>query len=224
MAGDSKFASASWAKAKKAANAERSGLVQEKPRKVVQQLQDLKAPVQIEKNVPIPGEVTPKTKLSLEEYNIYLNTSYLKGVLIEKIYGPESFTTPLVQPSLTQSLTIQGSSGIGTLSTLPKESSTSTLFTPQVAAGASDPLSKVGVSGVHTLSGYSGRLHQPSTSHTPPGAVGGVGGEVKPQHKAKQDPVSQVTEQLGKIKVGEKPKQDVMKKEPEPKSKKKLGF
>ena len=66
--------------------------------------------------------------------------------------------------------------------TLPKEPSPST---PQVAAGAGDLLSKVGV---------------------------------KPQHKAKQDPVYQVTKQLGKIKIGKKPKQDVTKKGPKPKS------
>ena len=172
MAGDSKFASGSWAKAKQAANMERSGLVQKKPTKVVQQLQDLKAPLQIEKNAPIPGEVTPKTKLLHKEYNVYLNTPYLKGSPIEKIYGPESFITPLVQLSLIQPSTIHGSSGIGALSTLPKEPSTSTLFTPQVAAGAGDLLSKVGVSGVHTLSGNSGRLHQPSTPYTQPGTVG----------------------------------------------------
>ena len=56
------------------------------------------------------------------------------------------------------------------------------------------------------LPGNSGKLHQPSTPYTPPGAVGGVGGEVKPQHKAKQDPVYQVTEQLGKIRIGKNPK------------------
>ena len=96
--------------------------------------------MQIDKNVPIPGEVTPKTKLSHKEYNIYLNTPYLQGIPIEKIYDPESFTTPLVQPSFMQPSTIQGSSGVGTLSTLPKEPSPSTLFTPQVAAGAGDLL------------------------------------------------------------------------------------
>ena len=73
---------------------------------------------------------------------------------------------------------------------------------------------------MHTLSGNSGKLHQPSTPYTPPAAVGGVGGEVKPQHKAEQDPVYQVTEQLDKIKIGKNPKQDVMKKGPKPKSKK----
>ena len=77
---------------------------------------------------------------------------------------------------------------------------------------------------MHALSGNYSKLHQPSTPYTPPGAVGGVGGEVKPQHKAKQDRVSQVTEQLGKIKICKKPKQDVMKKGPKPKSKKKLQF
>ena len=92
--------------------------------------------MQIDKNAPIPGEVTPKTKLSHEEYNVYLNTPYLQRIPIEKIYGPESFTTLLVQPSLTQPSTMQGSSCVGTLSTLPKEPSPSTLFTPQVAAGA----------------------------------------------------------------------------------------
>ena len=123
----------------------------------------MKAPVQIHKNAPIPdNEVTPKTKLSHEEYNIYLNTPYLKGIPIQKMYGPESFTTPLVQPSLTQPLTIQESSGLGTLSRLPKEPSISTLSTPQVATAAGD-LSKVGVSGVCALLGNPGRLHQPST-------------------------------------------------------------
>ena len=113
-----------------------------------------------------------------------MSIPYLKGIPIEKIFGPESFTTPLVQPSLTQPLTIQESSGIGTLSRLPKELSISTLSTPQVATAAGD-LSKVGVSGVCLLLGNSGRLHQPSTQYTPPGAVGGVGGAVKPSHQPK---------------------------------------
>ena len=188
----------------------------------MKQLQDLKAPVQIQKNTPIPGEVTPKAKLSDEEYNIYLNTLYLQGVPIDKIYGPQSFVTPLVQPLSTQASTIQGSSGIVALSQIPQQPSTSTLLMSQVAAGAGDLQSKVGVSGVHRLSENSGRVHQLSTPYTPPGAVGAVGGAVKPPHKPKPDPMSQVIKQFGKIKVGEKPKQDVPKKAQDPKSRKSL--
>ena len=143
-------------KSKQAANAAKSGLVQKKLTKVMKQ-QNLKAPVQIDKNAPIPGEVTANTKLSHEEYNVYLNTPYLQGIPIEKIYGQESFTTPLVQPSLTQPLTTQGTSGIGTLSTLPKEPSISTLFTPQVVAGAGDLLSKAHCQEI--LVYYINRLH-----------------------------------------------------------------
>ena len=177
--------------------------------------------MEISKNAPIQDEVTPKIKLSHEEYNIYLNTQYLKGIPIQKIYGPESFTTPLVQPALTQPLTIQESSGIGTLSRLPKEPSISTLSTPQVATAACD-LPKVGVSGVSTLLGNSGRLHQPSTEYTPPGAVSGVGGAVKPSHQPKPNPVSELTEQFAKITVEGKPKDDVLRKGQDPKSRKSL--
>ena len=149
------------------------------------------------------------------------NTPYLKGIPIQKMYGPESFTTPLVQPSLTQPLTIQESSGLGTLSRLPKEPSISTLSTPQVATAAGD-LSKVGVSGVCPLLGNPGRLHQPSTEYTPPGAVGGEGGAVKPSDQPKPDPVSQLTEQFVKIKNDGKPKEDALKKGQDPKSRKSL--
>ena len=177
--------------------------------------------MQICKNAPIPDEVTPKTKLSHEEYNVYLKTPYLKGIPIQKIYGPESFATPLVQPSLTQPSTIQESPGIGTLSRLPKEPSISTLSTPQVATAAGD-LSKVGVSDVSTLLRISGRLHQLSTEYTPPGAVGGVSGAVKLGHQPKPNPVSELTEQFAKIKAEGKPKEDVLKKGQDPKSRKSL--
>ena len=131
--------------------------------------------------------------------------------------GPESFTTLFVQPSLTQPSTIQESSGLGTLSRLPKEPSISTLSTPQVATTAGD-LSKVGVSGVCTLLGNPGRLHQPSTEYTPPEAVGGVGGGVKPSDQPISVLVSQLTEQFAKIKTDGKPKEDVLKKGQDAKS------
>ena len=150
-----------------------------------------------------------------------MNTPYLKGIAIQKIYGPESFTTPLVQLSLTQPLTIQESSGIGTLSRLPKEPSISTLSTPQVATAAGD-LSQVGVSGVSALLGNPGRLHQPSTEYTPCGAMGEVGGAVKPRHQPKPNPVSELTEQFAKIKAEGKAKEDVLKKGQDPKSRKSL--
>ena len=107
------------------------------------------------------------------------------------------------------------------MSRLPKEPSISTLSTPQVATAAGD-LSKVGVPGVCALLGNSGRLHQPSTQYTLPGAVGGVGGAVKPSHQPKPDPVSQLTEQFAKIKTEDKPKEDVLKKGQDPKSRKSL--
>ena len=70
--------------------------------------------------------------------------------------------------------------------------------------------------------GNSGRLYQPSTEYTPPGAVGEIGGAIKPSHQPKPNPVSELTEQFAKIKVEGKPKEDVLKKGQDPKSRKSL--